>query len=465
MLTAPAEMNRTAAPRARRFPLTRGASPEAKRRAAALALLSLTAYAVEARADDSNFRRYLIGGRAGGMGGAFTALADDGSGPYYNPGGMAFVQKSQVSLSASVYGLVNGSEAAALGDGHDFNYTDLNIFPVSTSSLFKLGDAPAGEIAPHTIAISVFVPDAYHADNRASLTSENNQNAVSLTREEQTLWAGAAYAHRFGPLGVGVGAYAVVGTSTTDADLTAVISSTNFATLSIRNDLTVIGLVASVGLRWDVTEDVHVGLSFFTPELGLYGSRSAFVRAVAPPNQTAPVPPAAIGVVNQTGLHASATLPLRAQAGLAFRSGRLTVAGDAIVLGALETVDDAGTDFERRVVRNAVVNGSLGAEWLLTESVPLRAGAFTDFAASPMPVAKPPGQTDPNPSNTSHVDRYGGTVSLGYRTEHTATDVGVIVSYGAGSDLQAHNFNYDDLIVTRSTQTLLYAFLSSAYRF
>ena len=65
------------------------------------------------RADDSNFRPYVVGGRAAGMGGAFTALADDGSGPYYNPGGLAFMRRSQLSLSGSVYGIVSGTQADA----------------------------------------------------------------------------------------------------------------------------------------------------------------------------------------------------------------------------------------------------------------------------------------------------------------------------------------------------------------
>jgi hypothetical protein len=229
--------------------------------------------------------------------------------------------------------------------------------------------------------------------------------------------------------------------------------------------MTVVGLVGAVGARWDVTDQLRLGLSFYTPELGLYGSRTSFARAILPPDQGPPVTPASIVVVHEEGLHASPTLPYRAQGGLAWSSGRLTVAADAILLGALETEDDRGSPFERRVVRNTVLNGALGAEWLLSHAVPLRFGLFTDFAASNVPVAKPPGQPDPNADNTAHLDRYGGTISIGYRTEHTATDLGVIVSYGAGTDLQARNFDFDDLIPTRTTQTLLYGFLSSAYRF
>src|SRR4051812_11082184 len=99
--------------------------------------LLLSAQAV--RADEANFRPYIVGSRAAGMGGAFTGLADDGSGPFYNPGGLAFVRRSQLSLSGSVYGVVTGTNSDALGDGHDFSFSDLNIFPVATSVIWKFG--------------------------------------------------------------------------------------------------------------------------------------------------------------------------------------------------------------------------------------------------------------------------------------------------------------------------------------
>jgi len=101
------------------------------------AVLPMLAYATHASA--SNFRPYVIGSRAAGMGGAFTALADDGSGPFYNPGGVAFVQRSQLSLSGSVYGLVRGTIEDALTDGHDFDYQNLNVFPTAASAVWRLG--------------------------------------------------------------------------------------------------------------------------------------------------------------------------------------------------------------------------------------------------------------------------------------------------------------------------------------
>ena len=39
-------------------------------------------------AGESHYNHYAVGERAGGMGGAFTALADEATGAYYNPAGI-----------------------------------------------------------------------------------------------------------------------------------------------------------------------------------------------------------------------------------------------------------------------------------------------------------------------------------------------------------------------------------------
>ncbi len=427
-------------------------------------LLALAA--ARASADDSNFRPYILGGRAGGMGGAFTALADDGSGPYYNPGGLAFVEKSQLSLSASVYGLVSGSQEAALGAGHDLNYSNLNVFPVSTTSIFKFGDPEApGVTAPNALALSVFVPDGLLIDTKTSLTPGVSQNAVFYRQEVQTIWAGPTYARRIGRVGLGAGAFVLFGKSSLSTDLTAILDPANFAVLSVRMDTTTVGLVGAVGARWDATDHLRLGLAFYTPELGLYGARSEFVRAgVAAPTQS-PANPSQIAVANSDDLHASPSLPYRVQLGLAWTQGPFTIAGDAIVLGARDVVDDAGTPFEWHVKRNLVVNGSLGAEWLITPAVPLRAGVFTDFAASPVPVEANPTNGSSNVSNVIHVNRWGGTVSIGYQTEHTATDLGLQLSHGTGTALQIKDFDFTSFVPKSASETLTYVFLSTAYRF
>src|SRR5512142_2790208 len=113
----------------------------------ALVLAALLLSTGSARGEDANFRPYLVGSRAAGMGGAFTALADDGSGPFYNPAGIAFVTRSQLSIAGSVYGIVSGAQENWLtigGERHDFSYSNLNTFPTATAAVWKVdGGAPA----------------------------------------------------------------------------------------------------------------------------------------------------------------------------------------------------------------------------------------------------------------------------------------------------------------------------------
>lgn len=65
----------------------------------------------------------------------------------------------------------------------------------------------------------------------------------------------------------------------------------------------------------------------------------------------------------------------------------------------------------------------------------------------------------------SYINRFGGSLSVGDRTEHTATDVGAIVSHGAGHDIAPNNLDFSDFVVTRSTQRYTYVFIASSYEF
>lgn len=425
-------------------------------------LLAVVAAAAPARADDSNFRPYLIGARAAGMGGAFTALADDGSGPYYNPGGIAFAKRSSLSLSASVYGLVSGSLANALGPGHDFTYSDLNTFPVSTAVVRKFGDRDTPDGSQNSsIALTVFVPDAFRFDDRDTIKLQ--QNAFFLSDEVQTVWAGLSYARRIGRLGIGASGFVLLGSETNFLDLTASPDPASFATITARTDLSTTGVVGAAGLRYDATDHLRLGLSVFSPEIGS-GTRRSFLRATI----ASPTIPAQIATVTADDLHATPAMPVRVQAGAAWAGAQWTIAADAMYLGPRSVHDDpdrAAQGLDRRIVRHGVVNGSLGAELVIADVVPVRLGAFTDLAATAEPQPQPPGTPDPNATNTDHINRFGGSFSVGYRTEHTATDIGAIVSYGAGHDASPRNLDFTDIIVTRATQRYTYVFIASSYEF
>lgn len=54
-------------------------------------------------ADQYHYKDMLIGDRAAGLGGAFTAIADDASGLYYNPAGVVYSAKPKISGSVNAF--------------------------------------------------------------------------------------------------------------------------------------------------------------------------------------------------------------------------------------------------------------------------------------------------------------------------------------------------------------------------
>jgi hypothetical protein len=417
-------------------------------------VLVLAGGVARAQGIESNFRPYLVGGRAAGMGGAFTALADDGSGGYYNPGGLAFVRASSLSFSLNAYGLVGGRVTDALGDGQDFPYQDMNVFPVATAGIKKLGEPELETgVAKHTLFFSVFLPDGLYTDDRDQLGE--SANAYFSQRSNQTLWIGGGYAHRLGRVGIGVGGYVLIGSLSRFLDLDIITpAGTEFVILSARDDLSTVGFVGSVGVRWDVTDQLRLGLSVFTPDWG-GGSRNSFVRIGAAVGGNA-------GAFGQQSNQLSATpsLPYRVQAGVAWEAGRWTLAADLILLGPRQVHDNPelkaeGLDY--LVIRNPVLNVSLGGELALGGGFAIRAGFFTDFASSDA--------TRTDVDNTSHVNHYGLTLSGGLRTDHVRTDVGFTGWWGKGTDVIPKNLDFSFLARTDAKEYGLFVFLATAYDF
>jgi len=417
------------------------------------AVLLLAAASARAQGIESNYRPYLVGGRAAGMGGAFTALADDGSGPYYNPGGLAFVRASSLSFSLNAYGVIGGRVKDALGDGQDFPYQDMNVFPVASSGIKKFGEPELETGVPkHTIFFSVFIPDGLYTDDRDSLG--DSANAYFSQRRNQTLWIGGGYAHRLGRVGIGVGGYVLIGSLSRFLDLDVIApDGKSFVILSERDDLSTVGFVGSIGARWDVTDQLHLGLSVFTPDWG-GGSRQSFVRVGAA------VDGVGAGARQSDNLSATPSLPYRVQAGVAWEVGNWTLAGDLILLGPRHTHDNPeleseGLDYQ--VIRHPVLNVSVGGELALGGGFAIRTGFFTDFASSD------PTRVDVD--NTSHVNHYGLSLSAGLRTEHVRTDVGFTGWWGKGTDVIPKNLTFPPSARADAKEYGLFVFLATAYDF
>lgn len=136
-----------------------------------------------------------VGGRALGMGGAFTAVANDVTAGYYNPAGLANLNYPQISLmhSEQFGNLVNYDYGAvAIPFRHDMSF-GISIMRLGVDGIPDTREALEDRRNPGTVIYDITNPDARL--NPAWVKEFSNQDwAVYLTfakRQSETFYWGA----------------------------------------------------------------------------------------------------------------------------------------------------------------------------------------------------------------------------------------------------------------------------------
>ena len=156
--------------------------------AATLLVATWNTIAAGASAQRANYNDVLVGGRASGMGGAFTAVASDSSAVYHNPAGIAQIRKHDVSLSVSAYGFLRSIVDKRLGAGSANEQMTLDsvlVFPSATAWVMPLG---AGERWNHSLALAALVPEFFEYEGVSHLDADNPD--VEFTTVDETGAAG-----------------------------------------------------------------------------------------------------------------------------------------------------------------------------------------------------------------------------------------------------------------------------------
>ena len=106
-------------------------------------------------ADDFHYNNMLIGDRASGLAGAYTAIADDPSGLFYNPAGIVYATTSNISANMNAYNVSKTKYKKVLG-GHDWERTSQALVPNFFGITQPLG--------PGTLGFSYAVTDSILED-------------------------------------------------------------------------------------------------------------------------------------------------------------------------------------------------------------------------------------------------------------------------------------------------------------
>jgi long-chain fatty acid transport protein len=409
-----------------------------------------------------NYQPFPVGERASGMGGAYTALANDEAGAFYNPAGPAFTGKNSLSVATSFYGVVMGSNRNSLGPGNDFEYSTLNLVPTTASSLWHLGESTPEGPPPLVLAINVFTPITFQLDDRSDV--RGGEVTLFQSVQDKTLLIGPSLSYRYTPkLALGAALYGSLHSFAQRLDLTDVApreaGGADFVQLFLSREEQNIGAMAQVGARYELTDRVFLGASLRSPTLHVSGSGKLYTRLASASGE----PQTSTILSRTTDVETQRLLPLRASVGGAYVvPGRYAISADVALHAPLayESILSEDEALAERVDYSTVVNGALGFEYFVTPTVPIRVGLFTDFSAAPVPTIEPGG------SSEDHIDFYGATLSASLVTENTSTSIGLVGSYGSaklvGIDLSGSRYS---LFETTGEQYRIYFTLSSSYAY
>lgn len=418
--------------------------------------LSLTLSSSTSLATDFNYEGYPVGERAAGMGGAYTALSNTGEGSYYNPAGLAFANYSTVSLSANIYQWTKGDAKNAIsigGETASMPLSSMNIIPTSTIYLYKFNfwfdKKKDDDKKRNAFAVSVYVPDFFAYAGDVELTTSNSYVSQDVT--DRTLLIGPSYARQFTDnFSLGVSLFYLVRSFDRDIFYRAE-AGTTFSQGYAKTEYTYGGLYALLGAKLKLPHNFHIGATFRPWTIETNDGGSLYSSAVTTVNNAT----TSNNEYVSKSVDVNLTPPFRFTGGIGYEDpGKFTISGDVLFYlphTFTEAHDRTGVFPDVRLKQEFTVNGKLGGEYYVHKAIPLRFGAFTNFSSAPTP------QT--GTANTTQINYYGGTFSIGYEREHTTCNLGAQYSYGAGKSLDYAGISQDFNLWTLSV------LLAGSYRF
>ncbi|MBN1960924.1 MAG: hypothetical protein JW841_08250 [Deltaproteobacteria bacterium] len=469
-----------------------------------LSVLLIITWHSAALADDAHYQDFLVGGRALGLGGAFTSIADDPSGIYYNPAGLGDVRGTDLQVSTSLYGFERGSIPKGLvtpvpgADNLRLEFTDLIIIPASAGFVRTFGELDSERRPRQAYGLSVVVP-SYRSFTAGLGGDATDPSQKLLLRSYQRrvidreLWTGFGIGRRMtSQLRLGISAYYIL-RSLTDRENVLVsehvdVEATNTTPAmsydrfqSVTDDITLINgsIIFIGGLRYTLTPKIAMGLSLYSPSVPIHSQvRLAFSRATANP-QVTNGQPSTLENLTLSGFSKQKHAPA-ARFGISFiQKYKFTLSLDISFHAPVSyslirpNANDAERfqsfrsrlPFDPDISRRAVVNFNLGAEFLIIREVSIAGGFFSDFSSAPRIAKSPIGDQAPD------VDLFGMSVSIGYFGQHTLSRLGVMYSLGTGYDVIPES-DIDRLTEGQQAfrrvayfQSFFYVFLSSTFRY
>jgi len=369
-------------------------------------------------ADDYHYVNLLVGDRANGMGGAYTAISDDPAGLFYNPAGIVHAQGSSLSGSMNTFNQTTITYRKVLGGLHDWTRTSSSLLPNYFGVIQPWGWGMIG--------FSYAVPNASGEDqdesfdNIATGLGTADKFIINYNNDDKTYNFGPSFAMKLSDT-FSLGATLYLHQRQQQLiDNTLLIFSNDRVWRNNYIEFEERGIKPKLGLMWSPSDSVSLGMSLskitiFSSEITGHQSCLGANAASYGVNDLC----ASGDVVNHniTTIEEKSEYPLHLQFGSAwFHSNALLLSADLSYHSAHTSNGNT---------REQVINFSGGIEYYFNSTWALRAGIFSDYANTPKISSGEIGQEE-------HVDLMGLSGSISRFTRNSSLTIGFNYSSGTG---------------------------------
>lgn len=405
-------------------------------------------------ADENHYVNMLVGNRASGLGGAYTAVSDDPAGCFYNPAGIAFSPHLSISASVNAFSASTKTYKDALRDtsGNTIDWTQ------ESSNLLPNFFGVVRQFGPGKIGFSYGVPDCIQRQQKQTFHNISSYlpgnpietYTININDNDKTYLFGPSYAYSVSDsFSIGATLYVyykrmeIIRTQLLQFDQGEHYMINYYET---KEDW---GYKPIIGAIWEPLDKLAVGLTISK----IYVASSDNERQVMFRDTSSPVS----YLIDSTIYDFSNTdtiyftrvadeekdkFPLTTSLGVAyFSSPRLMFSGDI-------------TYYQEISDKEATYNISLGTEYYFSERFAGRAGLFTDMANTPSLSTN---QTD----QPEHVDIYGVSLSITSYQKRSGITLGMMYSLGKGdAQVVANSTAIQDVEIEN-----IVAYLSASYSY
>lgn len=409
-------------------------------RLAALVLVALVlGPGAGARADEFHYKDLLVGDRASGLGGAYTAVSDDAAGLYYNPAGTTYAEGGSLSASMTAFQVTRTDYEDVLG-GRGWNRNSQTLVPDFFGVVQPLGTV--------TIGFSYAVPDSTEEDQDQTFHDLPSvlsgvgisSYVINFNQSDNTYLVGPAIAGRLNDrLSIGLTLYGHYRKRQTILNQLVNLDNGQYEWTNSYFETEEFGVRPLLGVMWEASDTLALGFSL---------ARTYVLSADTRSQVTFRGVDFEADRVDRSTVHTDTRrrYPLTATVGVAlFPTHSLLLTGDFTYY---EAVNDPFGD------RKSTWNAALGFEYYLTPAWAVRTGLYSNRANT--------GRVDSGGMDQPpHVNLYGGTLSLSHLTRTSSVTLGGTYARGSG----------EDQVIGGSTAvqdvniTTLGLYLSASYRY